>query len=404
MSAYYILLQKERNLLMINRRYIQMQGCFWMLYCIAGSFISLYLQSQGLNNQKIGVITAIFGTISAILQPLLGALCDKSARITWKKMILLLALPFLLVCVFMLIVPGQLAAALFIGLLLLLGNAILPFMNGAMAYYQQRNIFVNYGIARGIGSGMFALTAMVVGRLAERYGSKMVPVTGSLITILFVIFVLRMPCDKQTDSNTTISNRNSQGFIKRYPAFVLMTIAFIVLSTSHNIIGTYLLQLIQSLGGGSTQFGNALALQAIVEVPMLFCFTFLLKILPAKKWMLVSALGYGLKAICYVIAQNIFQIYLVQFTQMLNMALFFSASVYYTMDVIKEDEQVTGQAFMTSIMAAGTVLGSLLGGWIIDIFGMRTMLHTNVLISFIGIIIAFLSHYILEKQQKGTMA
>lgn len=384
---------------MINRKYIQMSAGFWMLYCISGSFISLYLQSQGVDNQGIGIVTALFGAISAVLQPMLGNLCDRSSRITWKRMIFILAVPFLMVCVLMLLIPGTLTAALFVGLLLLLGNTILPFLNGAMSYYQRKQEYINYGVARGVGSGLFALTALLVGNLAERHGAATVPAAGIVITGFFLVSVMRMPCGSQESTAADNTKRNSQGFVRRYPAFALMTAAFVILSTSHNIVGTYLLQLIQSLGGGSGEFGNAVAIQATVEVPLLFGFVWLLKKLPASKWLLISALGYGLKAICYAMAQDITAIYLIQFTQILNFAIFASASVYYTIEVVAEEDQVTGQALMTSTMAAGTVLGSLLGGWIIDSFGMAAMLRSNVGISLAGILMAFASHWLLIRQQ-----
>ena len=84
-------------------------------------------------------------------------------------------------------------------------------------------------------------------------------------------------------------------------------------------------------------------------------------------------------------------IYLIQCTQMISFALFASASVFYTSESIAKEEQTTGQAYMTSMIAAGSVLGSLIGGWVLELFGMSTMLFVNFLIAVLGVVFALIS-------------
>ena len=163
----------------VRKKYILLQGTFWILFCISGCFVSLLLQEIGVDNRGIGMVTAGFGLISALLQPIIGRFCDRSSRINWKHMILFIMIPFFVVCVFMLNIQGKFAGIICVGLLLLLGNMILPFVNAAMSYYQAQNIIINYGVARGVGSALFAVTAYVLGRAAEQYGTKIIPVAAA---------------------------------------------------------------------------------------------------------------------------------------------------------------------------------------------------------------------------------
>jgi hypothetical protein len=126
-----------------------MQGLFWMLFCVSSGFISLYLQGRGLGNAEIGTVTAIFGILAALLQPVLGGITDRSNRLTWRSMILMLAIPYLLICIAMPLIPGAWAGALFMGLLILLGNTIIPFINSAHFYYSHTGEYINFGVARG---------------------------------------------------------------------------------------------------------------------------------------------------------------------------------------------------------------------------------------------------------------
>ena len=368
-----------------------LQGLYWMLFCVSSGFISLYLQGRGLSNGGIGTVTAIFGILAALLQPVLGGITDRSNRLTWRHMILILAIPYLAICVIMPFIPGAWAGAIFMGLLILLGNTIMPFINTAHYHYSHQGEFINFGVARGIGSGLYAVLALVIGFLAERYGIEMVPVTGILIASLFTLVVFRMPSSRELTEKAPREKVLQKGFLLRYPAFTFMLLATLLMLTAHNILNTYLLQIIQSVGGNSSQLGIALAIQAVVEVPVLFGFSRLLKHFRPKTLMLSAAVGFALKAFMYAVSGSVSMIYLIQRAQMLSFAIFASASVYYTSEAIPKEDQASGQAYMTSMMTVGTVLGSLSGGWILELSGMTTMLSVNVIIAMVGVGFALIS-------------
>lgn len=375
----------------INNRYKVMQGLFWMLFCVGSGFISLYLQGRGLGTVGIGTVTALFGILAALLQPMLGSLCDRSYRLTWRSMILRLSVPFLVICAIMPLIPGAWTGAVLIGMLMLLANVIMPFVYSAHFYYSQAGENINFGIARGIGSGLYALLALLIGVFAECFGIEIVPIAGILISSAFIISVSRMPCTTKVDTKVLKEKKIHKGFLLRYPTFTIMLLASLLMLTSHNIVNTYLLQIIQSLGGNRSQFGISLAIQAVVEVPILFSFSKLIKHFRPTSLMLIAAIGFALKATLYAVSSNISMIYLTQFTQMCSFAIFASASVYYTSERIAEEDQITGQAYMTSMIAAGTVLGSLIGGWILEFSDKTTMLSVNVIVSVFSVLLAIVS-------------
>lgn len=375
----------------VDSRYKMMQGLFWMLYCVSPGFVSLYLQGRGLSNAGIGMVTALFGILSTLFQPILGRLSDRNKGLDWRRMILMLAVPCLLICVILPLTPGVWAGSIFMGLVILLLNLIMPFLNSAHYYYSLAGVNINFGVARGIGSGSYALLAILIGTLAEKFGIEMVPITGIVICLFFILVVFRMPPTAEPVHRTREDSVVQKGFLQRYPEFSIMLVASMLMLTAHNILNTYLLQIIQSFGGSSSQLGIALAIQAIVEVPVLFSFSKLLKRFRARSLMLVAAFGFALKALLYALSVSVLMVYMIQFTQMISFAIFASASVFYTAEVIAEEDQTTGQAFMTSMMTAGSVIGSLIGGWILELRGVRAMLSVNVLIAALGVAFAFVS-------------
>lgn len=371
----------------VNHRYKLLQGCFWMIFCAGTGFISLYLQGKGFTNTDIGTVTAVFGILAVILQPVLGRISDANSRQSWKTMLRLLALPFLATCVLMLVLPGK-WAGLLIGILMLIANLMMPFVHSANFVYTEAGERINFGAARGIGSGLYALLALLIGRLADQYGISVVPVSGILLVIALLIIVAIMPNMPHVIQRKKENQSRSGGFIGRYPWFMVMLLAALLMSTSHNMVNTYLMQIIQSMGGNSSHLGVALAIQAVVEVPVLFCFSLLLRRFSPSMLMVISAAGYVLKALCYTVAGNIPMIYFNQLFQMCSFAIYASASVYYAAGAVLPEDRTTGQAFMTSMMAAGTVTGSFIGGLLLDYCGLSVLLWSNVAVAFVAFILA----------------
>ena len=388
----------------INTKYMFIQGFFWMTYCIATGFTSLYLLEEGVTNSQIGVITAVFAICSAILQPIFGRICDKSEKISWKSMLLTVCSIELVVFILMLIISGKIFSGIFMGLLILLGNLGMPFVNSLLFYYRSNNEYINFGVARGIGSGSYALLALVIGEIAAIRGIKSIPTIGLFIIIGFIIIIFSMPYNKELDNSSNLVEESAHktgifNFIKKYPSFFIMLVGFIFLSATHNIVMTYLLQIIQSVGGNSENLGILIAIQAFVEIPVLFLFGIIYKKFSANKLMVFAAFGYVIKTICFFIATSVTALYFVGLTQIISFAIFASASVYYTGEVIKEEDRTTGQSLMTSILAIGMVLGNFLGGLIIDLLGIRKLLSINILIGLVGLIIVLLSQLVSKKEK-----
>lgn len=376
----------------INIQYIVLQGLFWMLFCVNGGFLSFYLQGNGFGNSLIGVITAVFCTIAFILQPLAGNICDRIEGLTWKKLIIILGIPYILICILLLIIKSKSLIVILFGMIYITTFIYLPLINSAVFAYEKEGVKINFGIARGTGSAMYALMALLVGDMARIFGTKIIPLSGLIVIILFLAVIATMPVTKKVkQEKEKAEHTNVLSFITKYPYFSVMLLGVLFMFFSHNIIGTYLLQIIQSLGGDSANLGRAMFIQAIVEIPVLFTFSVIMKKIKVGNLMILAGVGYIIKAVLYFSSWNIGMIYITQFSQIISFAIIAAASVYFTGMVVNEEDQTTGQAFMSGMMSAGTVLGSLFGGAILDYVGVRALLSVNILLTLIGTSIAICS-------------
>ena len=363
-----------------------------MMFCPSAGFIAFYLQGNGFGNSMIGVITAVFCLVAVILQPMAGNLCDRIKILTWKRMIILLGLPYVLICIMMFIVKDRWLIAVLFGSMYIIASIYLPMINTALFAYEREGIKLNFGVARGTGSAMYAIMALLIGNMALRFGTKIIPASGLIIMVLLLCVVSTMPPTKKSVfESEEYRQTNIISFIRKYPYFSVMLLAVLFIFFSHNIIGTYLLQIVQYLGGNSSNLGTAMFIQAVVEIPVLFTFSFIMSKIKVGNLMILACAGYILRAVLYFVSINIGMIYITQLSQICSFAIIAAASVYFTGTSVREEDHATGQAFMTGMMSAGTVLGSLFGGAILDYVGMRALLSVNILISVIGTGIAIWS-------------
>ena len=363
-----------------------------MMFCPSAGFIAFYLQGNGFGNSMIGVITAVFCLVAVILQPRAGNLCDRIKILTWKRMIILLGLPYVLICIMMFIVKERWLIAVLFGSMYIIASIYLPMINTALFAYEREGIKLNFGVARGTGSAMYAIMALLIGNMALRFGTKIIPASGLIIMVLLLCVVSTMPPTKKSVfESEEYRQTNIISFIRKYPYFSVMLLAVLFIFFSHNIIGTYLLQIVQYLGGNSSNLGTAMFIQAVVEIPVLFTFSFIMSKIKVGNLMILACAGYILRAVLYFVSINIGMIYITQLSQICSFAIIAAASVYFTGTSVREEDHATGQAFMTGMMSAGTVLGSLFGGAILDYVGMRALLSVNILLSVIGTGIAICS-------------
>ena len=81
--------------------------------------------------------------------------------------------------------------------------------------------------------------------------------------------------------------------------------------------------------------------------------------------------------------------YISQSVQIFAYAVFIPAGAYYVSKTMDEQDQVKGQAFITSAITIGGVFSNLISGVILDKLGINTMLITGSVVCFIGVIIGW---------------
>ncbi|MBQ9299208.1 MAG: MFS transporter [Clostridia bacterium] len=368
--------------------YAIVQFLFWFAYGTAVNFCSVYLLDRGLNNTAIGMLSAAACALSVILQPLLAAYADKEKSPSIKTLLLILA--GLLAGFGLALIPsyggGAGMNALLLGSAILIVQVALPLVNALATESMNAGKRLNFSVARGFGSIGYAVMSFSVGRLTASRGAASIPwiIAAAALGLLAVLALF--PFSKN-GAGRQVRQRTPGGlgaFLRRYPAFGALLIGCALIYTSHVLINTFVFQIVTRKGGTSQHMGIVMGLAGLMEVLAMFFFSRLLKWKDCSFWFGISGVFFTLKALGTLLAGSMGALYAVQLLQPLGWGLMTVSSVYYVNTLMRGEDKIKGQAYMTMTLSVGTIIGSLAGGWLIDRAGVNGMLVASVACGAVG--------------------
>ena len=120
-----------------------------------------------------------------------------------------------------------------------------------------------------------------------------------------------------------------------------------------------------------------------------------------KPLMLLCAFSFVLRASAFLLANSFFALCCACSLQFFAYAVLAVSSVYYVTEEIDTANQVKGQALIfTASSGIGAAIGSLCGGRLLDLGGVRAMLVYCILIACAGTAVMVLALY--AKHPKGA--
>jgi len=105
----------------------------------------------------------------------------------------------------------------------------------------------------------------------------------------------------------------------------------------------------------------------------------------------VTGIFFFLKAVGTYISPNIPLFYVTQVFQICAWGLIAVCSVEYVNQEMRPEDVVKGQAWFTTMNTLGVILGSLLGGVLLDNFGVPGMIALSIAASAAGAVVLILA-------------
>lgn len=395
--------RKEKQNLTFS--YALIQGFFWMNFAAVLGFASIYLLDAGFTNTQIGLLIAVSGTISAVLQPVIASYADKVTSPSLKKIVIALCVIVFGMALLLFLSSGRflvLTALLYGGSMTIL-QLLTPLVNALGTESINQGKKLNFGVSRGMGSVAYAVAAYLLGIVVAQAGSMAVPAAMVLVFGMLLLALFFFPFVKKGDVKDKAAQKVSGGLVyfwKKYKRFCIALLGCICLYVSHVLINSFAFQIVESKGGGSEEMGSAMAFASMIELPTMFLFGYMVKKIRADIWFRISGIFFTLKTFGTLLAPNMTCFYAIQVFQMFGFALITVSSVYYVNSIMEEQDAIKGQAYMTMTYTLGTVIGALIGGALIDSAGVNVMLVFATAAAFAGMVVVLCA----ARPNKGNAA
>lgn len=392
----------------LTAKYSAKMSFYNMAYAGFSAYGTVYLLAKDFNNAEIGLITALANVLAAIIQPLLANWADRSEKISLHGFSLMLIIPTVLLLLNMYINNDSfflIGIQFMLTFTLILG--LQPILNAVSMFFINQGYSVNYGFSRAIGSLFYAAGSSILGIITVRWGMDAMLLFAIAAYILYTIALFSMPIrwaknnpKTSVHEDVVIANHEnefempvdmsalptSENFFKRYRNFMIVNVGIVMFFAFHSLVNTYMFQILTNVGGNASHLGWAFAVGAVVELPIMMNYEKIAKYITHEQAMMISSFTFFIKAVITLSASSVTGIFAAQVSQAVAFALYAVVSVYYTNTVMQPQDKVKGQAILTTSHTIGGIIGTLIGGLLIEQFSVTAALIFCVVMTIGGII------------------
>lgn len=374
--------------------YLFMQILYWIVFCSLFAFANTFLSYKGFHIAQIGYVLSIASIISVISQPYITKLMYKVKNFNLKFNILFTTMIMLICYITTIFTHSHLVIYIAYTIALVALFNIQTYMYPFIFEYIHAGYKVNFGLARGMGSIAYAFASYFIALLSTRFlNLTFIAFIGIFCTTLLLISIFTFKTLKKEKINQE-DNFTLKQFYDKYKKFSFLLIGLIFIFTTHNILNSFMKNIIENLNYGTYEVGIAYTLASAIELPIMLLLPIISKRYRYSNLFKITSIGFTLKASLTLIASlssNLYILYLAQLTQSLGFALYLPVSLYYTSEILEKEDVVKGQTFLGMALTLGGILGNFIGGNILEYSSVINLLTTISILSLIGTIFIILN-------------
>lgn len=391
----------------ININYSLLQVLFWIDILIIAAFSSAFLLKKSISNYQIGLILATANILSVGLQSILSSYIDRRGDLAMRSTInFLLSLVLFSNLLMIFDITKWLLAVSYVICYASI-YALLPLINASAMTVRKKGYQLNFPLSRAIGSIGYAGVSFVLGFLISRFGINILRhlITVSALLNFLIFYIFHKELDRlnrssklkevelQRETKVIEAKNNSYlNFFRKYPGTLLLLISLSIVMLCHTLYANFTLQIVAAIGGNEKDLGVAGSIAACLElIPMLFLFNYMTKKFKLRNILQLSILFFILKATATFLSNKIFIFYLSQIFQIGAFGTLAIAIVYYLSNLVQEEDEAKSQSLFGIALCIGSILSSLIGGYILQNFPIYVLHLTCISTSIVGFVLFLIS-------------
>lgn len=394
----------------LQLRYNLLHIFYFFSICSINGFTAVFLQNKGMSNTLVGLAMGIGSVLSIAIAPVFSSVLENIKGITIKKLILIvysvqfavyLAMAFLNLPVFVILPAYMVMMSSVI--------AVTPLLSMICMNYASKGYDIDFGTARGLGSLSYAIGAVLLGQISKIWTPDYLALAFLASGLCMFLVLFSMPDsdiqvmdEKNPDSKK--KNRSSIFYvIKTYKVFFLFLLGFGIVYAGVSALGTYLVNIVTSLGGDTSLYGIALFCMAASELPVMAATGKLIKKFGSERLIAIAAVFYLFRNFTICLAPSIPILLIGMMCQGASYGLFTAVITNYVGSHLPERHGLAGQNLI-SIMSTGlgTSSGSILGGVLIDVFGFTGLKLFALALTVIGCFIMLAAAFHVLSRERAA--
>lgn len=368
--------------------------CAYSILTIIVSFFPIYFRTIGMSGQEVGLLLAVGPLASIFAQPFWGYMSD---RIKSIKKILLLALTFTSFIIVLLFQVNHFYGFLVSMFVLFLFLSPVTALGDSLAQKTAIANNISFGRIRMWGSLGFGITSLLVGYILGEIGLGYISFPLIVLTFLAFFFALLLQDVPSTKKPPTVLDAVKLAGNRKLLAF-LFVILFI--SIPHRANDTFLGIYITDLGGSEAFIGWAWFIGVSAEATIFALAPFWFKRYQATTFIIIATSVYIVRWILMGFAISPVIILFLQVLHGLSFGIFYICAFFMMSKLVPEQLQATGHVlFTTMFFGVSGIVGSMLGGYIIEMYSTVELYHFLSILTLLGLIGIGSYKYVCE--QKG---
>ncbi len=392
----------KHQLSRVTWHYLIITAGFWMAFCVFTAYAGIFLLAEenaaGYSSLEMGLILAAGNISGALLSPVLGAWIDRNRKVRHAHVVYtLLALQTIMLALLWSHPVKSTLCSVCYTLYMMFAIPVNAVNLDLCVRLERAKAPLNFNFARSMGSMAFVILSTLLGILTKKAGYQILPVAG-LCVILIQLAGNRLvdkdlrKAEESTEAareeNVPEKSSSMAVFIRENKAFCLMLFGTIWIFIAHNMDGNFLIKLVNNVGGGPEIMGYIASFTAIVEIPVMMFAGFLLKYRSRVWYIRAAFLFFVAKILAYALAPNIPLLFASRILQAPSYALYTVLIVGYANETVAQKDSAKAQSLAFSMTTIGSVLASLIGGWLFDKTGVQPTMLIATGIAAAGAVIA----------------
>lgn len=373
----------------VTFKYALFQGCYWASSVLIYGYTRVFLMNYGCSATTAGVVMAIGSLAAAFLQPLMGAIMHRKSISLRTVLFTVTALGLVSSLIMLAPLPAP-AVVAFFTLLTVMTNSAMGFLNASGFALQKEGEKLNFSAARAVGSVTYAAVSKLMSSLSSANGMLACQISCAAALAALALTLLPRHDREQEQAEAATAAEAESGFFARNRNYILMLVGQAMIFFMHHIITGFLFDITSDLCHGTeAQMGTAISLGAFFEMPgMLIAGRFMKKRSPARL-LQVSAVMYALRTGLFLLFPSMPMLYALEIMQMITFSFLIPVFPVFVEQYVAPGDRLRCQTLNTGASAAAGFLGFLVGGILVDSYGILFTLRLALGVCVPGSVLLF---------------